>query len=311
MVTDAVWSDVDGDGWPDLVVTTDWGPVRVFANQHGKLVERTAASGIADRIGWWQSLAAGDVDNDGDVDFVVTNFGRNTEYDVSPQKPARIYYGDFDGLNEPQIVEAKLKGKSWYPRRGLIALRDSLPIVMSKFKTNDAFGSATLADIFSADELDRAKLFEANTLDSGVLINDGNFRFRFVPLPALAQIAPSFGADLADVDGDGNLDLALAQNFYGPQPEAGRMDGGVSLLLLGDGHGHFEPLWPDQSGIVVPGEARKVRFIDLDEDGRPDLVFAVQNGLWRAFVNRRTGEGATASGAANDHGAVDPRTQIN
>jgi hypothetical protein len=97
------------------------------------------------------------------------------------------------------------------------------------------------------------------------------------------------------VNGDGHLDVVMAQNFYSPQPETGRMDGGVGLLLLGNGRGKFEPLWPDRSGIVVPGDARKVSIIELDGDGRPDLVFAVQGGAWRAFLNRTRGAPTTAN----------------
>ena len=156
---------------------------------------------------------------------------------------------------------------------------------MAKYKTNDKFARSTLAEIFTQDRLDQAKCIEVNTLESGVLINEGEFRFRFEPLPALAQIAPSLGVNIADVNGDGHLDILMAQNYYGPQPESGQMDGGVGLLLVGNGRGNFEPVWPDHSGIVVPGDARKVQIVELDGDGRPDLVFAVQNGVWRAFLN--------------------------
>jgi hypothetical protein len=286
MITDAVWSDVDGNSWPDLVLTTDWGPVRIFANEGGKLVENTRDSGLADRLGWWLAIAPGDFDHDGDEDFVATNFGLNTRYKVSPQHPARLYYGDFEGSGEPQIIEARYEGQSWYPSRDLDSLRNAMPALMAKFKSYDAFGRATLADIFSQERLDEALALEVSTLESGVLINKGQFRFRFEPLPALAQVAPSFCVDIGDVDSNGHLDVVLAQNFYGPQLETGRMDGGVGLVLLGNGRGKFEPVWPDRSGIVVPADARRVRIIELDGDDFPDLVFAVHNGECRAFLNR-------------------------
>jgi hypothetical protein len=149
MVTDAVWSDVDGNGWRDLLLTTDWGPIRVFANDGGKLVEKTNDSGIADRLGWWLAIAPGDFDHDGDIDFVATNFGLNTKYRASPQHPARLYHGDFEGTGDLQIIEAKYERGSWYPRRDLHALRNAMPALMAQFKGYDAFGRATLADIFS------------------------------------------------------------------------------------------------------------------------------------------------------------------
>src|SRR4029077_10063083 len=166
---------------------------------------------------WWQAIAAGDFNHDGRTDFVVTNFGLNTRYKASPKKPALLYYGDFDGTGISQIVEAKYEDETLYPRRDLNALRSAMPTVMAKYKTFDQFARATLAEIFTQDRLDQAQRFEVNTLESGVLINEGHFRFRFEPLPALAQIAPSLGVDVADVNQDGNLDIVMAQNFYGPQ----------------------------------------------------------------------------------------------
>ena len=160
-----------------------------------------------------------------------------------------------------------------------------MPVLQSSFDTFDKFGRTSLEAIFSPQRLEQAQRWQVNTLESGVLINEGQFRFRFQPLPALAQIAPSMDVKVADLNGDSHLDIVLAQNFYGPHATTGQMDGGLSLLLVGDGQGGFEPLWPNRSGIVVPGDARKVQVVDLNGDAKPDLVFAVQNGTWRAFRN--------------------------
>ena len=118
--------------------------------------------------------------------------------------------------------------------------------------------------------------FVCNTLQSGLLINDGQGQFTFRPLPRIAQIAPGFGVALADVNADGNVDLCLAQNFFTPQLETGRMSGGVSLLLLGDGTGDFEPVWPNRSGIVVGGDAKSLSVVDLNGDNRARLCFRHQ-----------------------------------
>jgi hypothetical protein len=286
MVTDAVWSDVDGDNWPDLLVTTDWGPVRLFANQQGKFVEKTAEARLAERLGWWMAIAAGDLDGDGDSDFVVTNFGLNSKYHASREQPERLYYGDFDGTGRTQIVEARYEGSVLYPRRDLLALSKPMPALSASFDTFDKFARSSLAQVFGQERLDQAMQLEVNMLESGVLINEGEFRFRFEPLPALAQVAPSLGVDVADLDGDGHLDVVLAQNRYGLQPVTGRMDGGMSLLLLGAGNGKFSAVWPNRSGIAVAGEARDVRAVELNGDGRPDLVFAVQGNRWRALRNQ-------------------------
>ena len=278
MVTAALWSDVDGDGWIDLLLTHEWGPVKLYRNDGGKLVDWTKQAGLAERLGWWNGIAGGDVDGDGDIDYVVTNFGLNTKYHPSSEKPARIYYADFDGTGKKRIIEAKVAKEGMLPVRGKSCSQNAMPMLRDKFPTFHSFASATLIDIYTPECLGDALRLEANTLESGVLINDGQGRFTFRPLPRLAQVAPCFGVVLLDVDADGNLDLALAQNFFGPQRETGRMDGGLGLLLLGRGDGSFEPIWPDRSGIVVPGDAKGLAVADVNADGRPDLVFTVNDG---------------------------------
>ena len=244
LVTSAIWSDLDNDGWVDLLVTCEWGPIRYYHNESGRLAERTGEAGLADRSGWWNGIAAGDVDDDGDIDFVVTNRGLNTRYQPSRSEPCRLYYGDFDGRGAPQLIEATVTSAGLLPVRGRSALEGAMPGLLQRFPSHHSFAGVTLPDIVGTDVLDAAYHVEANTAESGVLLNDGKGHLTFQALPRMAQIAPGFGLALADVDGDGRLDLCIVQNFFGPAPEHGRMDGGVSLLLLGQGDGTFERFGP-------------------------------------------------------------------
>jgi hypothetical protein len=124
-----------------------------------------------------------------------------------------------------------------------------------------------------------------NCLESGLLVNDGEGRFSFRPLPRLAQIAPGFGASLTDINGDANLDLYMVQNALNWAPDTGHLDGGVSLLLAGRGDGTFTPVWPDRSGLVVGGDATALTVADLNGDPWPDFLVAVNDGPVQAFVN--------------------------
>lgn len=285
LVTSAVWSDVNNDGWIDLLVTHEWGPVKLFQNEQGRLVDRTETAKLAGRTGWWNSITGGDVDRDGDIDFVVGNFGLNTKYHASIDHPTTIYYGDLDGSGKNRIVEAEFEGDTCYPVRGRSCSSRAMPELADRFPRFTDFALASLQDIYTPRRLAEARKVEANTLESSVLINDGSGQFQFTPLPRLAQAAPSFGAALVDIDGDGNLDLCLAQNFYGPQRETGRMDGSVSLLLTGRGDGTFEPIWPDASGFVVPNDGKSLTTTDLDDDGWPDILVGVNNNNLLAFSN--------------------------
>ena len=237
LVTSALWSDADSDGWLDLLVTHDWGPVKLFHNLEGQLVDHTAEAGLAERLGWYKGIAGRDIDGDGDIDYVVTNVGLNTKYSASPKKPARIYYGDFEDTGEMHIVEAKIKGDVLLPVRGKSCSQNAMPFVAKKFPKYHDFAISTLADIYTPTCLSDSLTVEANSLESGVLINDGQTHFSFHALPRTAQISPGFGVVLTEVNGDGNPDLIIAQNSYSPQRETGRMDGGMSLLLTGNGDG--------------------------------------------------------------------------
>lgn len=286
LVTGGVWSDADGDGWVDLLVTCEWGAVRFFKNREGKLVDQTEASGLAEYRGWWNGIAAGDLDHDGDIDYVATNWGLNTQYKASNEKPELLFYGDLDGTGKKHIVEAKYEGSVCYPRRGLSCSSHAMPAIRQKLPTFNQFAMADLRSIYSEDRLEKATRFEANYLESSVLINDGSGKFAIQPLPRLAQLSPAFGVVLTDFDSDGNLDCLVAHNFFSPQHETGNMDGGLSALLHGNGDGTFTAVWPAISGLIVPADAKSLAAVDLDNNQVIDFAFGLNNNPAWPFLNR-------------------------
>jgi hypothetical protein len=272
MVTAAIWADIDGDGRPDLLVATEWGPVAYFHNTGKKLENLTAAAGLAGITGWWSALAVADVNGDGRLDIIAGNVGLNTKYHATAAEPAVLYAGDLDGSGREQLVEAQYEDGKLVPLRGRSKLGYSFPWLAKKFPTYKAFANASLADIFGEDRLAAARKLTATELASGVFLQQKEGTFKFAPLPRTAQIAPINAIIARDLDGDGKLDLLCVGNNFGPEPSTGRFDGGLGLFLKGDGKGGFTPLLAAQSGLVVTGEARAAVALTLPGDKRPAVV---------------------------------------
>ncbi len=283
LVTDAAWADINGDGATDLTLAVEWGPVKIFANESGDFREVTESAGAAANVGWYHSVAPSDFDGDGDLDLAVGNWGLNTKYHASVEQPSLLYYGDFENEGRMRLVEAEFEDETLFPVRGKSCSTNAMPFLGNKFERFHDFAVASLEDIYTESRLQNAHRFAATTLESGVLRNDGAGNFEFLAFPRLAQVAPICGITAADFNGDGTVDLLLAENFYGPQPETGRADGGISQILSGNGDCTFTSRIAKESGIIVPGDATDAEQADLDGDSIPELIVPTNDGRVYTF----------------------------
>ncbi|MEC7583261.1 MAG: CRTAC1 family protein, partial [Planctomycetota bacterium] len=273
MVSGATFSDANGDGWPDLMVAARWQPLRWLRNDQGRFADATEAAGLAGHPGWWNSVVSLDVDGDGDADFVAGNQGLNSKYKASPDKPLTLFFADFDGNGTRDLVESKYEGTRLLPVRGRSCSSGAMPFLERKFPTYEKFASAALAEIYPEPQLAAAGQLSASCLDSVLLRNDGKGGFAVETLPRAAQIAPLFGLALADYDGDGHLDVAAATNFFSPEPETGRFDGAIGLLLRGNGT-ELLAVPPRQSGLTLSGDQKGAAVAHFDPTGSTDLILA-------------------------------------
>lgn len=258
MVTDAVWLDINKDGWEDLVEVGEFMPITIFENHNGILTDQTKAYGLGDTNGLWCRILAGDFDNDGDTDLVIGNLGTNTQFKASAKEPLTITYADFygNGIINPILCYYN-NGKS-YPYLSRDEMAGQIPSIQKKFLKYSDYSDAQLTDIFTKDQLAKASTVAVKTLRSVFLQNDGNKKFTISDLPVSAQMSPANGMVTADVDNDGNKDIILAGNFYPFRTGPGPMDAGIGLVLKGNGKGKFTPIPYSQTGLYLPGDLRNL-----------------------------------------------------
>ncbi|MEA2765946.1 MAG: enediyne biosynthesis protein, partial [Gemmatimonadaceae bacterium] len=252
MVTDAAWFDFDGDGRLDLVTVGEWMPIQFYHNDGKRLRNVTQSTHLPPLRGWWYSLAVGDFDHDGRPDLVAGNLGLNYTYTTSRDSRFGIYAGDFTGNRTTDVVLVQDTNGTDYPLAGMVPLGKEMYQLAVLFPTYGSFADAPLSKLFSRSQLQQAYHYQTDTFASVYLHNDGGGAFSVSELPSLAQISPIKGIIVHDVDGDGQLDLVVAGNLYDSEPNTPRGDSGNGLWLKGDGHGHFTPVPPAQSGFLAP-----------------------------------------------------------
>ncbi len=275
LLSAALWSDFNRDGWPDLILAGEWIPLTFYKNEKGHFADVTAATGLGLYSGWWNSLTGADFDRDGDIDYVAGNLGLNTRFKVSREHPVSIVAKDFDrnGTVDP-VCSFYVQGKSYpiYHRNLMIS---QLPYLRRKFKTYESYAKAAMQDIFSEEELAGAYQARCTFFQTACIENNGDGTYEICPLPVEAQFAPVYGILADDFNADGNTDLLLTGNSYSFNVEDGQSDALTGLYLEGDGHGGFNAVPGRESGFFVDGDAKGLAELAMKNGNR--LVLAAQN----------------------------------
>ena len=261
MVCDAVFTDFDGDGWPDLIMAGEWMPVTFLKNDHGVFKNVTASSGVSDQLGWWNTIVGGDFEHNGRIDYIVGNTGLNTFYKASDQYPVFITAKDFDNNGSydafPSVFLKDQDGKmKEFPVNTRDDVIKQMLMTRIKYQNYKLFATATMDEYITTEMRKGAQRLKVNNLASVYLRNEGNGKFKMIPLPVQAQVSELCGMVVDDYDGDGNLDVIINGNDYGTDVTTGRYDALNGLMLKGDGKGGFAPQTILQSGIYIPGNGK-------------------------------------------------------
>ncbi|AUP78934.1 VCBS repeat-containing protein [Flavivirga eckloniae] len=277
MVTDMLWSDFNADGNDDIVITGEWMPVRFFENKQTSFKERTNDFGLEGDTGWWYSLAEGDFDNDGDIDYVAGNLGDNYKYQTTKEEPFELYSADFDNNKSLDIVFSYHQEGERYPLRGRQCSAEQIPLIELKYKDYSSFAVASLSDIYGEQNLKEAIHLKATNFSSSYIQNNRNKKWDITSLAPLTQLSSVNGIVVNDLNSDGNQDIIIAGNLYSSEVETPRNDASLGLVLLGDGTGGFAPIDSNQSGLYIGGDVKDIKVIQLGSSAKEKALLVSAN----------------------------------
>jgi len=293
IVNQAAWADVNGDGKKELTISGEWMPVEIFSYQDGQFkktqntVHIMAPSGMDSVIsmdafsGWWYNMKSEDMDNDGDLDLIMGNRGLNSTIKGNVNQPCTIYAKDFDNNGSyDAVLGYYIQGKC-YPLFSRDQLMDQMPAMRKKFIRYRDYSGKTLDDIFTEQEKRGMDVYKTNLFESGVLINEGNASFRFIPFPEMAQLSTVNDIVIDDVDMDGIKDILVCGNSNDAAVMVGNIDGPGALLLKGNGGGSFSSVSPAEDGLTVRGEVRKIIYL---KEKKSMLVFLKNDNAAQVFI---------------------------
>ncbi len=261
MVTSAVSSNIDSDDDIELLIVGEWMKIHLFKLIDGKFVDISDQSGLEKTHGWWNHIAANDIDNDGDIDFVVGNLGLNYKFKASTQKPFYVFANDYDQNGTQDVFLAKKVNDKLVPIRGKECATEQLPHLQQKFKSYTEFANAELFDIIEKDQASSVK-YKVENFASVVLINN-NGKFTSKELPIEAQFSVINGILVEDFNNDGIKDLLIGGNRFEAEVETTRSDASFGLVLLGSPSGNFNSLNYIKSGIYIPYNVKSIKKIEL------------------------------------------------
>lgn len=285
MITDAVWTDLNGDKFPELVVVGDWMPVTIYTNNKGRSL--SAKYEVPNSAGWWNTIKSADTDGDGDMDFVLGNLGRNSRMPASQRQPVELYVHDFENNGTvEQIITCYAEDGKTYPMVLKQDLQRQVPSIKKKFIKYADYAGKQLNEILPEEELKAAVVKKVDNPNSSLLINKGNMKFAMEALPVEAQLSPIYAIETLDYNLDGQLDILLAGNFFDVLPEIGRYDANYGLLLEGKGKGRFEVIKPKESGFFTKGQVRKMQQI-TGANGQAYFLLAKNNDKLQVFGLRK------------------------
>jgi hypothetical protein len=258
MVTDAKLLDINKDGETDLMLSYEWGGIDLFIRKENKFIQQQ----ITKQSGWWSSLLPFDVDGDGDLDVLATNFGLNSKLKATVEQPVKLYHHDFDGNGRAeQLLTYHLQNKE-IPFATKMDLEKQVPSLKKKFLYAEDFAKATLNDLFGPEKLKQAKQLTANQFSHTLFVNN-NGVFEEKPLPWQTQLNNYKTSFIFNANNDSFPDVLLLGNYFDNHVQIGRQDGDFGTILINKGKGVFE--YNTFKGFVDVKQVRKIKPVQINK----------------------------------------------
>jgi hypothetical protein len=273
MVCAAVFCDYNRDNKMDLIISGEWMPITIFANNGNKLINQSAEAGTSWMNGWYNSLMAVDIDNDADLDLVAGNKGMNSFLQATSEDNVKVYWSDLDQNGNIDFWITYGKNQKDYPIHDLDEMAITYPMFMlKKFRTYASFAGKTVQEVFGEEHIKNN--LSASQFNSIILRNSGG-KFTLETLPRLVQAGPVCGITTADVDGNGYLDIIGIGNSYAPRVEHGRDDALAGFVLYNNNGSNFTFSHGTENGFFVDGDAKSLVWMDFP--GKSLCLIATQN----------------------------------
>lgn len=266
MVTDASWADIDGDEDDDLIVVGEWMGIEIFKNEHGVLKKMKEQSRLKNTNGWWNVIKTKDLDNDGDMDFVIGNHGYNSRFKANSKFPVKLLINDFDLNGTVEHLLCMYEGDSLYPQALKPDMVLQMPGLQQKYQKFSDYAGQRIENIFPEDIISKSVTLEAFHLATTIFINDGLGLFEMKILPVEAQFSPIYGILIDDFNEDGIEDILLGGNLTKVKPEAGIYNSSYGLLLQGTGNSEFISIKATASGFHSIGEIRDFSRLNIKNE---------------------------------------------
>lgn len=295
IVNAAAWGDIDGDKINELIIAGEWMPVMIFKWKDGKFLnteeqlsvsvnDKERGISLKDLTGWWNCIKLEDVDNDGKMDIIVGNRGLNSRIFTGIDEPCTIYAKDFDNNGSyDAVLGYYIQGKC-YPMYHRDQLIDQMPMFRKKYYRYRMYAGQTMDNLFSPQQKQGMDIYKANNFASGILMNEGNGKFRFKPFPEMAQLSTINDILFEDLDKDGIKDLLVCGNNNDGDVGTGNYDAMAVLMMKGNGKGDFYPVAAAKTGFNVRGEVRKIIYVE--QKNNPLIIFLKNSASAQVFSTK-------------------------